>query len=64
MNIWVKTTMDKYEHILAFGDTARELAEKTGVSVSTIIADISKSKKYGHRCCYKKIVIDDENEDE
>lgn len=56
--------MDKYEHILAFGDTARELAEKTGVSVSTIIADISKSKKYGHRCCYKKIVIDDEDEDE
>ncbi len=62
MNIWVKVTMDKYEHIVAMGDTAQELADKLGVSVNTILSNISKSKKFGHNCCYKKIVIEDDKE--
>ena len=64
MNIWVKVTMDKYEHIVAMGDTAQELADKLGVSVNTILSNISKSKKFGHNCCYKKIVIEDDKESE
>ena len=54
--------MDKYEHIVAIGDTAKELAEKVGVSVNTINGAISHSKKLGIRCCYKKVIIDDKED--
>lgn len=63
MTIWVKTTKDKYEHIVEMGDTANELASKLGISPLTIRADICKSKKLGHNCCYKKIVIDDDKDE-
>ena len=62
MVLWIKTTMDKYEHIVAIGDTAKELAEKVGVSVNTINGAISHSKKLGIRCCYKKVIIDDKED--
>ena len=63
MVLWIKTTMDKYEYIVAIGDTAKELADKVGVSVNTINGAISHSKKLGVRCCYKKVRIDDDKED-
>ena len=57
--IWIKTTMDKYEFIVAMGDTAQELANEVGVGVNTINGAISHCKKLGIRCCYKKVAIDD-----
>lgn len=57
--IWVKVTMDKYEHIVAMGDTAQELANEVGVGVNTINGAVSHSKKLGTRCCYKKIKLDE-----
>ena len=59
MEVWVKTTMDKYEHIVAMGDTAQELANEVDVKANTIYSAISHCKKSGIRCCYKKIKIDD-----
>ena len=36
MNIWMAVTADKYELPLVVCDTARELAEKCGVSKETV----------------------------
>lgn len=51
--------MDKYEFIVAMGDTAQELANEVGVGVNTINGAISHCKKLGIRCCYKKVKIDE-----
>ncbi len=57
--IWIKTTNDDYEFIVAMGDTARELAEELGTTERVIYSAISHAKRYGYKTAYKKVVIDE-----
>jgi len=52
--IWIKTTDDEYELIVAMGDTAKALAVECGTSVNTIYSAMSHARKKGYKCIYKK----------
>lgn len=56
--IWIKTTDDEYEHIIAMGDTAKALAVDCGTTVNTIYSAISHAKRNGKKSIYKKVVVD------
>jgi len=58
--IWIKTTTDEYEYIVAMGDTAKALAVDCGTSVNTIYSAISHAKKHGYKCAYKKVEVIEE----
>ena len=58
--IWIKTTNDEYEYIVAMGDTAKALAVDCNTSVNTIYSAMSHAKKHGYKCAYKKVVVDSE----
>lgn len=57
--VYIKTTKDKYEFIVAMGDTAEKLARELGTSVNTIYSAMSHAKKKGYRCVYKKVVLEE-----
>lgn len=57
--VWIKTTNDKYEYIVAMGDTAKALAVECDTSVNTIYSAMSHAKKKGYSCIYKKVVVED-----
>jgi DNA-binding CsgD family transcriptional regulator len=57
--IWIKTTNDEYEFIVAMGDTAEKLARECKTSVNTIYSAMSHAKKKGSRSIYKKVVLED-----
>ena len=56
--IWIKTTNDDYEFIVAMGDTAEKLAKECGTTERTIYSAISHAKKHGYKCAYKKVVVE------
>jgi predicted transcriptional regulator len=56
--IWIKTTNDEYEFIVAMGDTAEKLAKECGTTERTIYSAISHAKKHGYKCAYKKVVVE------
>lgn len=58
--VWIKVTHDKYEHIVAMGDTPYELAKECGVTYNAICSAISHAKKRHNNSIYKKVVIDEE----
>ena len=53
--IWIKTTDDEYEYIVAMGDTAKALAVDCGTSVNTIYSAMSHARKKGNKSIYKKV---------
>ena len=57
--IWIKTTNDDYEFIVAMGDTAEKLARECGTTERTIYSAISHTKKHGYKCAYKKVVLEE-----
>lgn len=57
-HVYIKVTKDKYEHIIAMGDTVKELAEQLGTSRGTINSMMSHAKAKGKPCVYKKVVIE------
>lgn len=57
--IWIKTTNDEYEHIIAMGDTAKALAVDCGITERTIYSAISHAKKNGYKCAYKKVEVEE-----
>lgn len=57
--IWIKTTNDEYEHIVALADTAEKLARECGTSVNTIYSAMSHAKKKGKSSIYKKVVVEE-----
>ena len=57
--IWIKTTNDEYEFIVAMGDTAEKLARECGTTERTIYSAISHAKKHGYKCAYKKVVLEE-----
>ena len=59
MTIWIKTTSDKYEHIVEMADSSKELAEKCGVSIKTVQNGAYKARK-GLKSLYKKVRIEDD----
>lgn len=52
--VYIRVTNDKYEHIVAIADTARELARLCNTSVSTVYSSISHK-----RGTYKKIILEE-----
>ena len=59
-HVFIKTTKDKYEFIIAMGDTVEELAKECGTSVNTIYSAMSHAKKKGKSSIYKKVVLNEE----
>lgn len=58
--IWIKTTRDKYEFIVAMGDTCGALAKQLGINKNTIFSAISHAKAQGKKTVYRKVeLIDD-----
>ena len=57
--IWIKTTDDDYEHIIAMGDTAKALAVDCGTTVNTIYSAISHAKKQGRNSIHKKVRVEE-----
>ncbi len=57
--IWIKTTNDEYEFIVAMADTAEKLARECGTSVNTIYSAMSHAKKKGKSSIYKKVVLEE-----
>ena len=63
MYIWMMVTRDKYELPLAIADTARELAELTGLHKTSIMKG-ALSYEAGSKCSRFRKVRVDKNEDE
>ena len=63
MYIWMMVTRDKYEPPLAIADTARELAELTGLHKTSIMKG-ALSYEAGSKCSRFRKVRVDRNEDE
>lgn len=57
--IWIKTTNDEYEHIIAMGDTVKALAIDCGTTPNTIYSAISHAAKRGKKSIYKKVVVEE-----
>lgn len=57
--IWIKTTNDKYEYIVAMGDTVKALAIECDTTVNTIYSAMSHAKKKGKSSVYKKVVLEE-----
>lgn len=57
--VWIKTTNDEYEFIVAMGDTAKALAVDCKTSVNTIYSAMSRARKKGYKCIYKKVRVEE-----
>lgn len=62
MEIWVKVTHDKYEHIIEMGDSAGILARKLGLNRQSILRAAWKEKHLGIWTPYKKVTIEEGDE--
>lgn len=62
--IWMKVTDDKYELPVAVADSAGQLARMCGVSRECIQSAVSHSRKEGRNSIYKKVEIEEGEEDE
>lgn len=60
MDIWMKVTPDEYEFPLQIADTQKELAMTCGIQRHTISSAMYKAKKKGHKCCYVRVEIEDD----
>lgn len=56
-SIYIKTTKDKYEFIVAMGDTVQELADECKTTKNTIYSAMSHAKARGKNSIYKKVVL-------
>lgn len=63
MVLWMKVTMDKYELPMAVAGSTTELANMLGIKKTTIETSYYHSKKHRWRCCYKRVEIQDGEED-
>lgn len=55
--VYIKTTKDKYEFIVAMGDTVEALAKECGTTKNTIYSSMSHAKAKGKSSIYKKVVL-------
>ena len=56
--VYIKTTKDKYEFIIAMGDTVEDLAKECNTSKNTIYSAMSHAKAKGKKSIYKKVVVE------
>lgn len=56
--VYVKVTKDKYEFIVAMGNTVEELADECGLQKNTIYSAMSHAKAKGQNSVYKKVVLE------
>lgn len=62
--VYMEVTKDEYELPVAVADSVTELARLVGIGKSGVSKGISYAEKYGARCKYVKVVLeDDEYED-
>lgn len=62
--IYMEVTKDEYELPVAVADSVTELARLVGIGKSGVSKGISYAERYGARCKYIKVVLeDDEHED-
>lgn len=52
---WMMVTFDKYELPLIVADTVQELGELSGIKPKSIIEEISRAKRTGWKCIWKKV---------
>ncbi len=57
-HIFIKVTNDKYEFIVAMGDTVKDLADELGTTTNTIYSAMSHAKAKGNSSVYKKVVLE------
>ena len=62
MNIWLLVTADELELPVAVADTAGQLADMIGVRVNNIYSAISNAARFGYRCQYVKVEIEEDDE--
>ena len=62
--LYMEVTKDKYELPVAVADSAAALARLVGVGKSSISQCMCHTKKYGGKCKYIKVVLEDEEDEE
>lgn len=60
MTVYMAIDLDYYELPIAIADTITELAQRLGVSRSTISASMHQSRRCGCRSRYVKVEIEDD----
>lgn len=63
MKLYMKISKDKYELPEAVADTVAELAKMCGTNPMYIYSCLSHAKKKGFKSIYKKVVIEDGEEE-
>lgn len=63
MILYMKVTHDKYELPLAVAEDAGTLARMCGVTVNTIFSQISRANKEGKWCSWRRIEVEDDEEE-
>lgn len=61
--LYIRVTRDKYELPTAVADTIVELAEICGTTKNSISSYMSHSKANGRWCRYRRVEIDDDEEE-
>lgn len=56
--VYIKVTADKYEFIVAMGDTVEKLAKECGTTKNTIYSAMSHAKAKGQKSVYRKVAIE------
>lgn len=60
MAIWLMVTKDKYEFPVAIGNSAEDLARKTGTTRSNIVSSYNRFKNGKLKTCpYRKVEEED-----
>lgn len=60
--LYMEVTKDKYELPVAVADSAAALARLVGVRRNTISQCMSHTERYGGKCKYIKVVLEDEED--
>lgn len=61
--VYMKVTKDEYELPMAVADSVSLLARKLGISKSTIESTMSNARKYGYKCPYVKVELEEEDDE-
>ena len=61
MVLWMKVTRDKYEFPVYIAETQKELAMLCGVNKGSISRAIGEARRNGHRCCYVRVEIEEDD---
>lgn len=57
MTYYIKVTRDKYEHIVAMGDSVKSLAEDSKTDIRAVYKGLERFKK-GEKCQWQTVEIE------